>query len=336
MYFRYCMERVTLFVDVIVPLSVPKRYTYRVPHEMNEAVEVGKRAIVQFGKKRLYTALICEIKSEPNPNYQAKYLDVIIDEIPIVPPRIIQFWTWMSSYYMCNPGDVMNAALPSNLKFSSQTVLVANKEADIHLLDLDREEVKIFQLIKESDGLMLQDLLTSKHVPKTVKTLIDMGLVFTEEEIKDSYKAKKEVYVKLSDAYAGNDGVQKAMDLLLKQEKQLEVLLAYVELSKILSGTETKVQRKKLIKRINRTTSVLKPLIKKGIFIEEEIEVDRVLGFSNEIKPLPILVGEQKNALDTIKEGWSENSCTLLEGVTSSGKTLVYAHLIKEALERGE
>lgn len=336
MYFRFRMERVTLFVDVIVPLSVPQRYTYRVPHELNESVEIGKRAIVQFGKKRLYTALICEIKSEPNPNYQAKYLDVIIDENPIVPPKMIQFWAWMSSYYMCNPGDVMNAALPSNLKFSSQTILLADKDAEIHLLDLDREELKIFQLIKESDGLMLQDLLTSKHVPKTVKTLIDMGLVFTEEEIKDSYKAKKEVYVRLSEVYSTKEGLQKAMDLLLKYEKQLDVLLAFVELSKILSGGENTLQRKKLIKRIDRTTSALKPLIKKGILIEEELEVERILGFSNDVKPLPLLIGEQKEAFEKIKKGWDDNSCTLLEGVTSSGKTLVYAHLIKEALERGE
>lgn len=330
------MERVTYFVDVIVPLSVPERYTYRVPFELNEEIAIGKRAIVQFGKKRLYTALICEIKTEPNPKYQAKYLDLIIDEFPIVPEAMIQFWTWMASYYMCNPGDVMNAALPSNLKFSSQTLFIADAEADIHAMELSREELKIFQLINESDGLSLQEISASKNIPITVKKLIDKGLIFTEEEIKERYKPKREVYIRLTENYSGDEGIQRAMDLLLKYDKQLDVLLAFVELSGVLAGGDPLVMRKKILKRIDRAASAIKPLIKKGIFIEEEIEVDRVHAFSDETKPLPILVGEQERAINQIREGWSTHSCTLLEGVTSSGKTLVYAHLIQEALERGE
>jgi primosomal protein N' (replication factor Y) len=330
------MERITLFVDVIVPLSVPELYTYRVPHELNDEVELGKRAIVQFGKKRLYTAIIFAIKKEPNPNYQAKYLDLIIDEAPIVPEQMLGFWSWMSSYYMCNPGDVMNAALPSNLKFSSQTVLLADKDLDLHTEHLSREELKLIQLISESDGLMLQDLLTSKHIPGLIKNLLDKGFIFTAEEIKESYKPKKEFFIKLGPDFESGDGLQKGMDLLIKYEKQLEVLLAYTELSGILSGKTKMVSRRNLLKRINRAASAINPLLKKGILIQEEIEVDRVQGFANEKVPLPILVGEQKEALKKINEGWDKHACTLLEGVTSSGKTLIYAHLIQEALEKGE
>ena len=330
------MERVTLFVDVIIPLSVPEMYTYRVPHELNDEVVVGKRAIVQFGKKRLYTAIIYNIKNEPNPLYQAKYLDLIIDEEPILPKEMLRFWSWMSSYYMCNPGDVMNAALPSNLKFSSQTVLLTDKNRDLLDEDLNREELKLIQLIAESDGLMLQDLLTSKHIPGLIKNLLDKGFIFTAEEIKDSYKPKKEYFIKLGEDFLGEHGIQQGMNQLVKYEKQLEVLLAYTELSGILSGKSKPVMRKNLLKRIQRSSSAINPLIKKGILVQEELEVDRVHHFSNERIPLPILIGEQKEALEKIKAGWSEHTCTLLEGVTSSGKTLIYAHLIQEALDKGE
>ncbi len=330
------MERVTLFVDVIVPLAVPERYTYRVPFELNNDVQVGKRTIVQFGRTRLYTAIICEIKTEANPKYEAKYLDLIIDDEPIISEKAIQFWKWMASYYMCNQGDVMNAALPANMKFSSQTVLLADKEVDIHFEELSREENRIFQLIRESEGIMLQDLSTSKQVPAIIKRLIDRGIVFTAEEIKDSYKAKREVFVKISEEFNSEEGVQKAMDILQKQEKQLDVLLAYVELSAILSGRTKHVKRKQIVKRLDRSVAALQPLYKKGILIEEEIEVDRIETFSNEILPLPLLIGEQKEAIIKIREGWKEHPNTLLEGVTSSGKTLVYAHLIQEAIDRGE
>lgn len=330
------MDRVTLFVDVIVPLAVPERYTYRVPYELNDEVEVGKRAIVQFGKKRLYTALICEIKDHANPKYEAKYLDLIIDSSPIVPAKVIDFWSWMSFYYMCNPGDVMNAALPSNLKFSSQTVLMADKDFPIDLEELSIEERKVFQLIAENDGIMLQDVSTSKYVPVTIKNLIDKGLVFTAEEIKDSYKPKIEVFVEIEEEYSSEEGLQLAMNLLLDHEKQLEVLLAFVDISKILSTGENRVERKKLIKRINRSSTAITPLIKKGIVKLVELEVDRVHGFSDTVVALPELSSAQNTALEAIKEGWKEHSCTLLEGVTSSGKTLVYAQLIKEVLARGE
>ena len=330
------MERVTLFVDVIVPLSVSERYTYRVPVEYNDEVAIGKRAIVQFGKKRLYTAIICDIKTKANPKYEAKYLDLIIDEEAIVTKEMIQFWDWMASYYMCNIGDVMNAALPANLKFSSQTVLLADQEADIYSEALTREENRVFQLIKESEGIMLQELSTSKQVPSIIKKLIDKGLIFTAEEIKDAYKAKKEIFIRLHDEFASEDGVQKAMDLLLKQEKQLEVLLAYVEMSGVLSRNKRPVLRRQLTKRIERSVAALHPLYKKGILIEEEVEVDRLEAISNEKEVLPILVGEQENAIMEIKEGWKDQPRVLLEGVTSSGKTIIYLHLIKEALERGE
>lgn len=330
------MDRLTLFVDVIVPLSVPERYTYRVPYEYNEDVELGKRAIVQFGKKRLYTALICAIKKEPNPKYESKYLDLIIDDEPIIPSELISFWTWMSSYYMCNPGDVMNAALPSNLKFSSQTVLVADQQADVFSSDLSREEARVFQLIKESEGIMLEDISSGKTTPVVIKRLIDKGLIYTAEEIKDSYKTKVDVFVSLSKAYSTENGIQEAMDLIVKYEKQLDVLLAYVDLTGILRGGNPLLARKKLLSRIDRPSSALAPLIKKGIFELQEIEVDRIHGFTTKTEPLPLLIGEQKEALEKIKEGWTNKQCTLLEGVTSSGKTLVYAHLIQEALERGE
>lgn len=330
------MERETFFVDVIVPLSVPEKYTYRVPHELNADLEIGKRAIVQFGKKRMYTAIIVEIKSSPNPNYEAKYLDLIIDDKPIISGYMIKFWDWMASYYMCNPGDVMNASLPSNLKLSSKTVLVAEDISNLLDYDLDREEIKLYQLIKESDGIMLQDLSNSKNVPRKIKDLIDKGLVYTAEEIKESYKPRIETFVELASEYLDDSGIQSAMNQLVKHEKQLEVLLAYVELSGVLRGEKIKVIRKDLLKRINRSHSSLTPLIKKGIFVLNDEEVDRIDGFDNSIIALPELSEDQNNALDEIKKGWDEHSCTLLEGVTSSGKTMVYARLIEEALERGE
>ncbi|MCZ8285509.1 MAG: primosomal protein N', partial [Bacteroidia bacterium] len=106
----------TIFIDVIVPLSVPNKFTYRIPKELNESIGVGKRVIVQFGKSKFYTAIVYKVHDMPPKDYTAKYIDSILDEEPIVTDAQLKLWDWISHYYVCNPGDVMNAALPSGLK----------------------------------------------------------------------------------------------------------------------------------------------------------------------------------------------------------------------------
>src|SRR4051812_48066361 len=106
-------DRKTLFVEVILPLAIAINYTYRVPFEMNEQVQVGKRVVVQFGKSKLYTAIIARISEQAPGKYEAKYIMDILDAAPIVNAQQLQFWHWMADYYLCNIGEVMNAALPS-------------------------------------------------------------------------------------------------------------------------------------------------------------------------------------------------------------------------------
>ena len=122
------MSRTTLFVDVIVPLAVPQKYTYRVPVEMNDEVDLGKRVLVQFGKSKFYSAIVAKVHDKAPTDYVAKYIDSVIDDKPIVLEKQLTFWDWMAYYYMCGPGEVMNAALPSALKLSSVANIQLNPE----------------------------------------------------------------------------------------------------------------------------------------------------------------------------------------------------------------
>ena len=123
-------DRETFFVEVILPLAIAKNYTYRVPFEMNGAIAIGKRVVVQFGKSKLYTAIIAGIGTKPPEKYEAKYIVEILDDRPAVTPQQLQFWNWLADYYMCNVGEVMNAALPSALKLASETKIMLNKEME--------------------------------------------------------------------------------------------------------------------------------------------------------------------------------------------------------------
>lgn len=86
--------------------------------------------MVQLGKSKLYTALIRKIHTTPPAQYEAKYIDSIVDAKPLVTEMQFQLWEWMASYYMCTPGEVMNAALPSGLKLSSETKICLHPAYD--------------------------------------------------------------------------------------------------------------------------------------------------------------------------------------------------------------
>lgn len=166
-------ERETLFVEVILPLSLAKNYTYRVPFDLNDQIAVGKRVVVQFGKHKIYTALISGISTVPPTVYEAKYIIDVVDTEPVITPTQLKFWTWMTNYYMCNEGDVMAAALPASLKLASETILILREDYNEDTELTDKEEI-IINALKQQQKLTVNDV--SKLLgQKTVYPIIKIG-----------------------------------------------------------------------------------------------------------------------------------------------------------------
>lgn len=233
------MERTTLFVDVIVPLAVPQKYTYRVPVEMNDEVELGKRVLVQFGKSKFYSAIVAKVHDKAPTDYVAKYIDSVIDDKPIVLEKQLTFWDWMSYYYMCGPGEVMNAALPSALKLSSVANIQLNPEFNFEEIDhsqfSDKEHL-IIDALHHNDTLSFEDvskILKIKSIHKTINDLIKKGAIEVYEEVKDKYKPKLVSFVKLNTEYKNETKLKELLDKLeTKAFKQAEALLLFLHLAK--------------------------------------------------------------------------------------------------------
>src|ERR1700742_1769443 len=169
-------DRETLFVEVILPLAIAKNYTYRVPFQMNDAIAVGKRVVVQFGKSKLYTAIIASIGNQAPEKYEAKYLLDILDDRPIVTERQLQFWQWLAEYYLCNMGEVMNAALPSALKLASETKIELNKDFAFDRSSLHDKEFLIADALELQPELTVGDivkLLGQKTVMPILKSMFE-------------------------------------------------------------------------------------------------------------------------------------------------------------------
>lgn len=324
----------TLFVDVILPLAISKTYTYRVPHSMNHLVEAGKRVVVQFGKSRIYTAVIYHISEEPPRLYEAKYIIDILDESPVVNDYQIRLWEWMSSYYMCNIGEVMQAALPSALKLASETRVLLLKDAVYDKQELNDKEFLIIDALEIQPELKVSDivkLLGQKAVFRYLKSLFDKGIVHISEEITERYKPRQQTFITLHPFYNDPENKKALFEVLEKSPKQMDAFLAFLKLSR--KGPS--VAKKDIIEESGCGSGVLKSLIDKDIFIQEKKTVSRLKDTGELIQKDFRLNEEQQFALGSIKQQFEEKEVVLLHGVTSSGKTQVYIRLIEDVLESG-
>jgi len=336
------LDRTTLFADVILPLPVSGTFTYRVPYDLNDSVTIGKRVVVQFGARKIYTALIRTIHEKPPANHIPKYILSVLDELPVVSDIQFLFWDWISSYYMCHTGEVMNAALPSVMKLASESRMVLNPSFTGDLSGLNEKEMLLLEALGHRKMISISDvirILDQQKVIPVIKTMIDKGIVLLEEELTDKYRPRREKVVRLSAELAsGEEELRKLFNALEKRSpKQLEVLMTFVHLTKYEPGKPVSISRSSLMEKLSGGDSAMNALVKKGALIVSEEQVSRMPSGAQSFPVSSIqLTEDQQQALDSIRAGWIHNEVVLLHGVTSSGKTEIYINLIKEALDSGK
>lgn len=331
------VNKVTKFVDVILPVAVPNLYTYRIPFDWNEQLAIGKRAIVQFGKKRLYSAIIANIHETPPTEYQAKYIESILDETPIVNSSQIKLWEWISEYYMCTIGEVMNAALPTGLKLVSTTKILLNEEIDFDIQQLSDKEYLIVEALQIQNVLEMKDvesILDIKTVYPIIKSLIEKEIVLVAEQLHEKYKPKLENYISLNPLYKNEEEIKQIFNDLERAPKQLEVFMLFLHEAK--NNYDFEITKSKLTKLANTTSNTISAIVKKDYFIEEKKEKNRIIDYTGDIKEKKELTEFQEKAYQEIKGYFNENKPALLHGVTGSGKTEIYVKLIQEQLKENK
>ncbi|KIO75482.1 primosomal protein N' [Pedobacter lusitanus] len=327
-------ERDTLFIEVILPLSLSKNYIYRVPFELNEHIAIGKRVIVQFGKNKIYTALIRSISQTAPEIYQAKYIIDVIDEHPVVNDMQLKFWNWMTAYYLCNEGEVMSAALPAGLKLASETIIILREEASLEELDItDKENVLVTALEKQKRLTVdqISRLLGQKTVFPLIRSLLDKEVIYIAEEVVEKYKPLLKSYITLNPFYQEEGNFKHLFEVLERAPKQLDALLTYIKLSK--SGID--ISRQQLLEDSSCGQAALKSLLDKEIFFLKKKVVSRLNDESDDMILNFKLSAAQSVALQRIETEFQTKDVVLLHGITASGKTQVYIKLIEQAIEKG-
>lgn len=325
------VDRDSLFVDVLLPLAIPKAYTYSVPVELESTIQAGIRVEVPL-RNKLYSGIILKIFRQ-KPDAKVRYIISLIDEHPIIEQKQIDFWQWLSEYYCAYLGEVMNVALPGGLKLSSETKLLINHDKNWQEEDLNDDEYLVAEALSIQNELtvaLIQDILNKKTVYPVIKSLLLKQILLVKEELTFKFKEKKATYLKIADDY--RDDVEAALQLTARSEKQSRALLSYYSLSKKLR----EVPKKSVCDMAGVDNSIVNTLIKKEIFTSYEKVISRIEldGETKENSSSP-LSSQQKEVYDSIKMAFSEPRVVLLHGVTGSGKTRVFVELIREVLATG-
>ncbi|MFN5147883.1 MAG: primosomal protein N' [Flavobacteriia bacterium] len=334
-------ERTTLFVDIILPIPIHREFTYRVPHDLNDLVIVGARVIVPFGKSKLLTGIITRITEEAPKEYQAKYIEHILDESPIITGNQYKLWKWIASYYMAPIGDVMNAALPANFKLASETRIVLHPDFDGKIDHLDERESRITETLEIRESIDLKELseiLGIKTVQPIIKRMMDRRIILSVEELTDKFVPKTAVYVELGPLATTEDDLNTCISGLESKkntEKQLQAFLSILREGNYQNGHLRPIERKKLLD-MDVSASSLNTLEKNGMICQTRYEISRFKENTKDQSSFKEMSPAQFKALTDIQVSFEEHNTTLLHGVTGSGKTEIYVQLIQEQLDNGK
>jgi primosomal protein N' (replication factor Y) len=266
------------FADIILPLAVKGRFTYRIPDNISGKITLGVRVLVQFGNKKLYSGIVGKLHNDPLSIQNIRSVIDVLDTDPLVNEIQLKFWQWISEYYMCTEGEVVNAALPSAFCLEGSV----------------------------------------------------------SEKVKEKYKPRKETFIELNKMFTEKE-LNKILDDLSRAPKQYEILSAWLRITGYTGGSGIKsVRKSSLLKETGSSPGALEALIGKSILSSLSLEVGRLEESEPGGESLKILSSSQAIAYNSICSQLKEKNIVLLHGVTSSGKTEIYIHLIEEQLKLGK
>jgi len=324
-----------MYAEIIIPLALPKNYTWLVPPTMQHEIRPGCRVEVNLGKNKKYAGIVKRIHEEKPEFFDPKEILNVLDNEPVVFEEQLRLWEWMASYYMCSEGEVMAAALPSHFKLSSETIVVFNEEYGDDFSALDHDEYLVAEalLIKKELKLSeVQQVLDSSHVYPVINKLIQKRVCYVWEALKQNYSPKKETYVLLNPEYNSEEKLSDLLNNWSRAPKQMELLLSYLHFIKTIG----EVTKSELLKKSGASDAQLKGLVDKNILLVEKRSVDRLQYLPRNIRIDFELSALQHEAFEKVKNSLLEKPVCLLHGVTSSGKTHVYIKLIEQYVLQGK
>ncbi|WP_226064455.1 replication restart helicase PriA [Kaistella polysaccharea] len=326
-----------IFAQIILPLNLKGTFTYKVPDELMDAIQPGMRVLVPFGGKKIYTGIVFSLHSTKPENFQPKDIINILDDSAILPSEQLEFWSWLSDYYLSNIGEIYRFAFPGSLKLESETYLKLKPNVIVDFQHLDVNEMYLIQALEVRQLINLTEIeafIAKKDIVKTIKSLIDLQYIEIDEKIAEKYKAKEVSFIKLNADKVDPAQLPQILLSLKRSPKQQELFLHILE--KETENPEKALRKSDIFEEGNYAHAQLKGLINKELVTEYIMTKERLQTFEGETEALEMLSETQLRAKVEIDEAFEEGKNVLLHGVTSSGKTHIYAEKIEEIVASGK
>ncbi len=323
------------FIDVILPLSLERNFTYAITKAEVDFIKKGVRVAVPFGKNKVYTGIVYNIHHNAPTAYEAKSIHSILDEFPVINPFQFKLWEWMSSYYLCSMGEIMRAAMPNAFLLESETIISLNPSAKFETNALKDDEYLVIEALQQQTSLKVDEInaiIDRKNSFPVLKRLLNHKVIALEQELTEKYKPKLIRCVRLHPNYQHENALQELIEALKNASNQRNIVLSYFNLA-----THTKQIKVADLKiKSNATSTQIKLLIDKEVFEEYHYQTDRIQFQDSEDNASITLNSYQKTALEDIENLFETQNIVLLHGVTSSGKTEIYVKKIESILAEGK
>lgn len=333
---------IMLYADVLLPLPMADAYTYSVPEGMEGEVQVGMRVVVPFGARRYYTGIVCEVHRQAlAASYRLKSIFVAPDAEPLVQPVQLRFWEWMASYYLCAPGEVYGAAVPSGLRPDSETVVSLSGDY-ASAVPLPRKAQAALDALatfpKPPTVAELERRSGVRNLLPTLTALVSEGAVRVDEEVKAGITPRREVFVRLAADYPDEESLRPLFDTLRRAASQERLLLHFLDMAQpFSSGGRQEIPRKELLQATGTSAALLTALVRRGVLMLVEHTVEpRPLFLDRITHPARPLTPAQQTAYEAIRASFTAKPVCLLHGAPSSGKTEIFLHLILDTLREGK
>ncbi|MDD4107687.1 MAG: primosomal protein N' [Prolixibacteraceae bacterium] len=326
-----------LYAQVLLPLSLDYTYTYKVPPELQDRIGIGQRVVVQFGRKKYYSAIVISLDADQPDLIKIKEIIQILDEEPVVFPENFKLWRWMADYYCCSQGDVLRAALPPGLKLESRSkVFLTDNETECTISEKD--QLIINELYQGPISIeKLQQNLGSGFSFKIFNGLLEKGVIQVEEKLVDKYKPKTEIFIGFHPRIKNEEKLIASLDSFKRAKKQKALLIHFCEtVDAFGENPDSSVSKRELLKGTDYSAALINALVKKKILTLFKKEISRIEQKEFRQGMFNLLSSSQNQALKEIKAGFSKKQVVLIHGITSSGKTEIYIHLIDEIIRSGK
>jgi len=320
------------FIDVILPIPVEKAFTYAINKDEAIFLKPGMRVAVPFGKSKIYSGIVRHIHQEHPQIYEPKPIAYILDEHRLVTTRQLQLWEWIAQYYMCTPGEILRAAMPRTFLLESQTII--RKKGTLPDSEMDDASFMLMEALEHQSQLKIEEviaILGKRKVLPIIDKLLHKGALSVQEEVYEKYTPKLVSYVSLTTQYEEESALNQLLDGMGRAPKQRQLILSFFSLK---AKSKKEIKSTQLLKQAEATSAQLQALVKKGVFIIDKKQEDRI-SFNEASTIRKELNAAQAAAMIAIKSIFEEKDVCLLHGVTASGKTEVYVNLIEEILTTG-